>query len=113
LRKKVKKKGADLRHQTVHQRHKLRIRAKRLRYATEFFAATFEGETGAKRRANSLSALKDLQDALGGLNDIATRHTLVGAEHNPTISEEQVAKLVDQAEEAFARFVDTKAFWKA
>jgi triphosphatase len=124
LRKRVKK-GADLRHQSVHQRHKLRIRAKRLRYATEFFASTFEGEASAKRRAESLSALKDLQDALGGLNDIATRHTLIvhGAEHDadgvpqpaPQLpaSGSQAETLLHKAEEAFARFVQAKAFWKA
>ena len=114
LRKRVKKRGADLRHQSAQQRHKLRIRAKRLRYATEFFAGTFESETSAKRRGDALSALKDLQDALGGLNDIATRHTLIapGVGHGSAGSEDQAAKLLRNAEEAFARFVDTKAFWK-
>ncbi len=119
LRKRVKK-GADLRHQSVRKRHKLRIRAKRLRYATEFFAGTFEGEASAKRRAEALSALKDMQDALGGLNDIATRHTLIvhGAEHDGDGSEQpspgaQAETLLHKAEEAFARFVQVKAFWKA
>ncbi len=77
LRNWIKRKGADLRHRSVRQRHRLRIRAKRLRYATEFFAATFPDETSAKRRTESLAALKDLQDALGGLNDLATRHALM------------------------------------
>ena len=74
LRKRIKRKGADIRHLCVMQRHKLRIRAKRLRYATEFFAGTFPREASAKRRQESLAALKDVQDALGGLNDLATRH---------------------------------------
>jgi triphosphatase len=119
LRKRVKK-GAGLRHQSVRQRHKLRIRAKRLRYATEFFAGTFEGDTSAKRRAEALSALKDLQDALGGLNDIATRHTLIahgGEMRQPTApgvaeSGNQAETLLHKAEEALARFAQTKAFWK-
>jgi CHAD domain-containing protein len=115
LRKTIKKRGADLRHKSVRQRHKLRIRAKRLRYGTEFFAGTFDGHTSEKRRSDSLSALKDLQDALGGLNDIATRQTLIGhgVEPGPPSSEEQAAKLLHNAEEAFSRFIDTKAFWKA
>jgi triphosphatase len=122
LRKRVKK-GADLRHQSVRQRHKLRIRAKRLRYATEFFAGTFEGGTSVKRRAEALSALKDLQDALGGLNDIATRHTLIahGADepdqptphHGIMASGHQAETLLHKAEEAFACFVRAKPFWKA
>ena len=75
LRKRIKRKGSDIRHLSVKQRHKLRIRAKRLRYATEFFAGTFAGEASAK--GESLAALKDVQDALGGLNDLATHHTLI------------------------------------
>ncbi len=77
LRKRIKRKGSDIRHLSVKQRHKLRIRAKRLRYATEFFAGTFPGEASAKRRQESLAALKDVQDALGGLNDLATHHALI------------------------------------
>jgi CHAD domain-containing protein len=127
LRKRVKKKGADLRHQSVQQRHKLRIRAKRLRYATEFFAGTFAGETSDKRREDSLAALKDLQDALGSLNDIATRHALIthvvgrqgDANGQPSVhphlaaAQDQTQTLLHQAEDAFTRFVDAKAFWKA
>lgn len=124
LRKRVKKKGADLRHQSVQQRHKLRIRAKRLRYATEFFAGTFAGEMSDKRRGESLAALKDLQDALGGLNDIATRPALIthvvgrqgdanGQRHHFAAPEDQTEMLLHQAEDAFTRFVDGKAFWKA
>jgi len=126
LRKRTKSKGADLRHRSVRQRHRLRIRAKRLRYATEFFASTFPGETGAKRRVESLSALKDLQDALGGLNDLATRHALIadGLEGDAREAEKsasatrlaaadtQAETLMLKAEQAFARFAQTKAFWK-
>ena len=50
LRKRIKRKGSDIRHLSVMQRHRLRIRAKRLRYATEFFAGTFPGEASARRR---------------------------------------------------------------
>ena len=127
LRKQVKKKGADLRRQSVQQRHKLRIRAKRLRYATEFFAGTFDGETSDKRRKDSLAALKDLQDALGGLNDIATRPALMtqvvgqggDATGQPSVHphlaapQDQTETLLHQAEDAFTRFIDAKAFWKA
>lgn len=126
LRKRIKRKGADLRHRSVKQRHRLRIRAKRLRYATEFFAATFPGEARAKRRVEMLSALKDLQDALGGLNDLATRHALIADElKGDTGRAEGVAArahlaapdteeaLLLKAEQAFARFAETKAFWKS
>jgi triphosphatase len=126
LRKRIKSTGADLRHRSVPQRHRLRIRAKRLRYATEFFAATFPGEANAKRRLESLEALKDLQDALGGLNDLAMRQALIadGGEGDVTEAEKsvpdihppaadvQAETLLLKAEQAFTRFAETKAFWK-
>ena len=120
LRKWIKSKGADLRQLDVAQRHRLRIRAKRLRYGTEFFATTFPGEASAARRSKSLSALKDLQDALGSLNDIATHHDLIAggvqgsAEgHGLATSGDKVEDLLLDSERAFGRFAATKPFWKA
>ena len=122
LRKRIKRIGSDIRHLSVKQRHKLRIRVKRLRYATEFFAATFPGEASAKRRQDSLAALKDVQDALGGLNDLATHHALitdglavdageVAQAHGAAPDTEET--LLRKAEQAFARFAAIKPFWKA
>jgi CHAD domain-containing protein len=118
LRKRIRKRGKSLRDLDVGQRHKLRIAAKRLRYATEFFARTFPGEKSDKRRADTLSALKNLQDALGGLNDIATRPALVaGAASERVMNRLEAAKkdadkLLDEAAEAYAKFSRTKPFWK-
>ena len=64
------------------KRHKLRIRAKNLRYAVEFFAGVFPGEETAKRREAALAALKELQDQLGALNDLAQREALVADGHD-------------------------------
>jgi triphosphatase len=50
------------------QRHRLRIATKKLHYATEFFATVFPAR--ARRRKTFLQLLKQLQDALGRLNDI-------------------------------------------
>jgi CHAD domain-containing protein len=124
LRKGIKKRGEDLRHISAEERHKIRIRAKRLRYATEFFANTFPGERNVKRRDELLAALKDLQDALGGLNDLETRHGLMngtGGEGPPVEMEAAIPdpereaasreRLLADAEKAFARFAEAKAFW--
>jgi CHAD domain-containing protein len=48
----------------------LRIDAKKLRYASEFFKDVFSGKGAARRRKRFVGRLKALQDALGDLNDI-------------------------------------------
>jgi CHAD domain-containing protein len=64
-------------------RHHLRIQAKKLRYAGDFFAPLYEGEA-ARRLARLSKALAGFQDGLGALNDIAVgaglAARLVGAE---------------------------------
>jgi triphosphatase len=66
----VRKHGGDLAEMRPELRHALRIRVKKLRYATEFFADIY-GEATLKRRRKFVGALKALQEALGQLNDIA------------------------------------------
>lgn len=115
LRKRIRDRGADLDELSVAQLHKLRIRAKRLRYATEFFAATFPGAKAAKRREKSLKALKDLQESLGSLNDLAMRHTLAAgetADYELVGYEAHADKLLNDAKDAYKRFARAKAFWK-
>jgi inorganic triphosphatase YgiF len=51
-------------------RHKLRIAVKKLRYATEFFAALHAEGKAKKERKAFAARLKSLQSALGRLNDI-------------------------------------------
>ena len=119
LRRRVKKSGANLCDLTVDERHELRISAKRLRYATEFFATTFPGRKSDKRRSESLSALCDLQDSLGVFHDIATRHALRAAAkgdafaHLPGQDMAEEKKQLKEARRAYARFIEVKAFWKA
>jgi inorganic triphosphatase YgiF len=57
------------------QRHSLRKRAKRLRYALEFSAALFD----AKRVKRYLGRLTELQEALGELNDLAVARSAYAA----------------------------------
>jgi triphosphatase len=74
--KKIRKRGRELANLDPHERHKLRIRIKKLRYATEFYKAVFQGKKQHKCRAAFLSALKDLQDCFGELNDIFVHEKL-------------------------------------
>jgi triphosphatase len=66
--------GHDFAGLAPEERHRLRIALKKLRYATEFFNSGYK----KKRTAGYLTALKQLQDALGHLNDVAVAERLVG-----------------------------------
>jgi inorganic triphosphatase YgiF len=65
--------GANLAHLDAEGLHRLRIRLKQLRYAVEFFADVFPGR--APRRY--ASALSDMQDLLGLLQDVAMTEPLL------------------------------------
>ena len=123
LRGRVRDKGEALRKLGPKQRHKLRIQAKTLRYAVEFFARLFPDDA-AKQREAALSALKDMQDELGALNDIAQRQALasrtlgeeshdLGAQAAKLLAaeEDDVDRLLKRAEGAYGRFAKTKPFW--
>lgn len=77
--RKVRKKGKALARLNERRRHKLRIHAKKLRYAAEFFASLFATKRAVKRRKQFLRALERLQDALGDLNDIAVHEKRIAA----------------------------------
>jgi inorganic triphosphatase YgiF len=119
-RKRIRENGADLRALDVKKRHKLRIKAKNVRYAVEFFASVFPGEKNAERREAALAALKDLQDQLGALNDLAQREALIEnghelAHHAQGLlkpKEADVDQLLDRAQKAHADFAKVKSFWK-
>ncbi len=115
------------------ERHKLRIRGKTLRYATECFADLFTKPKSVRRRKAALSALKDLQASLGALNDVATRESLAahvalsmrrGSKVSSPLAkafsagvifgeqDARIAQLLESAERAYARLLKTKPFWK-
>jgi triphosphatase len=78
-RKKIRKRGKALARLDAQRRHRLRIQAKKVRYAAEFFAGVFPGRRAAKRREKFSSALERLQDGLGELNDIVVHEELITA----------------------------------
>jgi triphosphatase len=69
-RKAIIKKAKRLRELDAPQQHKLRIAAKKLRYACDFFGHLFSGCKAKKRLSASQDCLTILQDHLGALNDI-------------------------------------------
>jgi CHAD domain-containing protein len=100
------------------QRHRLRIRAKDLRYVTEFFASLFPAH--GKRRTATLAALEKLQDTLGALNDRIARKGIMPEQINQSAhgrrilvaQEKNAGELLGEAKAACAKFCDVKAFWK-
>ncbi len=102
--------------------HRLRIRMKQLRYAVEFFEGLFHGK--APRRY--ASALADLQDCLGLLQDVAVTQPLLASvtegEDRATLA--HAAGLVsgwqaaaarrarDRLARRFERFTARKRFWE-
>jgi len=75
-RRKILKRGTRLAELDPIRRHRVRIQAKKLRYASEFFGSAFSGKKAARRRKELVAALKQLQDRLGDLNDISVHEGL-------------------------------------
>lgn len=118
LRRKVKRQGRDLETLDDASRHELRKSAKKLRYATEFFAALYDRKQGRRRHNRFLVALEGLQDSLGDLNDLSAASetlrrlgiTSPGAEGQTTDPKVKAA-LLKQAAEHHDTLVDAKRFW--
>lgn len=122
LHQKFRKAGGRLAKLDPAERHRLRIRAKKLRYAAEFFGGAF-AKRPARRQAY-LEALKAVQERLGDLNDLAVARTLgprfVGQRSGELAftaglivgrRERAEPVLLRAARRAFAAFLKAKPFW--
>ena len=76
--RKVLKKARKLKSLLPRARHRLRIAAKKLRYAGEFFATLYDGKKAKARQQKMSANLEALQDALGRLNDFAVHQKMAG-----------------------------------
>jgi triphosphatase len=74
---KAKKRAKEISKLSVHDRHKLRIAMKKLRYSIYFFESLFDGHADNKALSKYKDCLADLQDSLGALNDIAVHQRMV------------------------------------
>jgi triphosphatase len=128
--KKIRKKGRSLTELDARRRHRLRIQAKKVRYAAEFFAGAFPGKKASKRRDAFLAALKDMQDCLGDLNDIVVHGSLTsdiakrGKRRKDKSKRAFAAGLLTGREDArldavlgaagdaYDKFAEVKPFWK-
>jgi inorganic triphosphatase YgiF len=123
-RDRIARRGRHLRDLDPAARHKLRIEAKKLRYAADAFEDLFARPNRARA---FIEALKAVQDTLGDLNDIVVGERLAHeAAASPGRAETDAAfvagritgaqkarlgPLTDRAEEALATFKDAKSFW--
>jgi len=107
---------------TTDQRHEVRIALKKLRYTSEFFAGLFPG----KQVGPYLGRLRNMQNDLGHLNDVAMAERLLGGmcsrDANPRLAQVSglvigwYARLVRENENASLRdwiaFRDSTIFWR-
>ena len=132
-RKKIRRRGAKIGNLSPEQLHRLRIQGKKARYAAEFFSSVYQGKKSAKRSRNIISSLMQMQNCLGGINDVMTRKALCAdiiaspgrgltAEQNRHRAfaagliigdqQAQIQQLLDRARKAHSRFAGAKIFWK-
>lgn len=126
--RKVRKNGKALAQLDAPSRHKFRIQAKKLRYATEFFASLFMRGRAVKRHKQFLDALGRMQNGLGDLNDIAVHEKRIAAigiprqRSNPSrafaaglltgLEDARIGAAMTAATEAYADFAKVKPFWR-
>jgi triphosphatase len=131
-RKRIRRRGRDIDSLDPEQLHTFRIQVKKARYATEFFARLYPDKKAAKRHDRFRGTLKQLQDCLGGFNDIVMRRTLCTAilsRPGRNLTDEQnrhrafaagliigdqqaqIQQLKDRLRKTYARFDKAKPFW--
>lgn len=95
LRKRLKTDGAVFTDLSDSDRHEVRIEAKKLRYATEFFTSLFPGKKAKRRLERFRSALESFQGILGDLGNLPADHDW----------------LVDKAVATYVDLIGVKKFW--
>ncbi|MBI3708658.1 MAG: CHAD domain-containing protein [Proteobacteria bacterium] len=125
LHRRLRRLGDRLDALTEADLHELRLRAKKLRYAAEFFASLYP----AKAARSYIAALAQIQDRLGSLNDgVMVPRRLAAIERGrPAIDREVLARAsgiitgwtsaqikadLEKLPEAWTAFADVRPFWK-
>ena len=133
--KKIVKRGRKLNQLVPVRLHRVRIQAKKLRYAAEFFGITFPGKRAARRQKEFIKALQWLQETLGDLNDISVHEGITerladlqssgdnqkrhlglnkafAAGRLSGREEARIVSVFKDAERAYAKFAKAKPFWR-
>lgn len=119
LRRKLKKADQDIWGADDAARHQVRKRAKRLRYAAEFFTALYDRKQQHVRYRHFVNALECLQDQLGQINDLSARPAVLAKfgliddpETTALLEHESKRALIHAAQHAYTDFIDVKPFWR-
>lgn len=129
-RRKALRVRRKLAHMPDGRRHRLRIRAKKLRYGAEFFSPLFDTDETGRSRRSFVKDLGRLQGSLGTLNDMETAAATVGSlfdDLEPIVAAKQRAQLADllasqepsrrallqSAQRTLDRIAEAKGWWKA
>ena len=94
------------------RRHRIRIQGKKLRYAVEFLQGLHPHARAAEKRF--ASAVEELQDSLGKLNDMATARTIadVPANDDWLIGSVEERRHLVSAEQALRELQRVGPFWR-
>lgn len=118
-RRRVKQRGRHWKRLDDKGRHKLRIEAKKLRYAADDFDELFAATNGARRRKPFQKALRALLGNLGILNDRITGAALLGhlgvpnpANQTLKDSGKEEKLLLKASAKDFRKLISEKRFWR-
>lgn len=105
--------GRDLAGMDERERHELRIHIKKLRYASEFLEGVYTQARANEKRFSS--ALEQLQEALGKLNDMTTARTLGALPHEADwlIGSPGERRYLLAAQQALTDLLHAGPFWRA
>lgn len=104
--------GRDVAHMDESTRHGLRIQVKKMRYAIEFLGSLYRSFPGAEKRF--ATAVEQLQESLGKLNDMATAKAIAGgpADESWLIGSFDERRHLIEAEAAYRDLLKVGAFWR-
>ena len=117
--RKVRKAGRTLEQMDDPARHEVRKAAKKLHYAADFFASLYTQKHAARHHRKFTLALKNFQDQLGLLNDLATGRALLArldlAKHpqaSALFRTKEKQHLLAAATDSLEGLIDAKRFWR-
>ena len=113
LWKSITSSGRDFSRMDESDRHALRIQIKKLRYAIEFLQGIYKDARGNEKRF--ASAVEQLQDSLGKLNDMTTAKSLGGKPYEPDwlIGSPGERRHLIAAEDALGDLLSCGPFWRS